>query len=360
MKILFVARATLFTNMGGDTVQITETAKHLCLRGIHVDIKRCNEEIDYSPYDLLHFFNIIRPADILYHIRKSRKPFVVSTNYVEYAAFEKTARAGATGYLLRFFSPDFIEYLKVIARAFIRKEKIVSPLYLLWGHRKSVTYLIKKASLLLPNSYSEYSRLVKNYKTEQKFVVVPNGVNTALFQKSSLAEQNEKLVLCVARIEGLKNQLNLIKAMNDTDYQLLIIGAPATNQLNYFEQCKAIASDNISFIGSMPQEQLVPYYERAKVHVLPSWFETTGLSSLEASAMGCNIVITDQGDTGEYFGDLAFHCDPMSPSSIFTAINEAAKQPVKTSLSPKILSQYTWEIAALKTEEAYNAALQKN
>lgn len=359
MKILFVARATLFTNKGGDTVQITETAKHLALRGVHVDIRLCNEEIDYSSYDLLHFFNIIRPADILSHIKKSGKPFVVSTIYVEYAEFEKKARAGAKGLLFRFFSADFIEYLKVIARAAIKKEKIVSPVYLFWGQRKSVKYIIKRASLLLPNSYNEYKRLLKSYKVEQEFAVVPNAINTALFLKNALPPKNEKLVLCVGRIEGLKNQLNLIKALNDTQYQLIIIGAPATNQLDYFEQCRATASHNISFISNIPQEQLVQYYEQAKVHVLPSWFETTGLSSLEAGAMGCNVVITDKGDASEYFGDLAFYCDPASAASIFNAVDEAAKQPVNNSLREKILSQYTWEIAAQKTEEAYKIALKK-
>ncbi|MDH7463258.1 glycosyltransferase family 4 protein [Chitinophagaceae bacterium 26-R-25] len=360
MKILFVARATLFTNKGGDTVQITETARHLSLRGVHVDIKLCNEEIDYSPYDLLHFFNIIRPADILLHIKKSRKPYVISTIYVEYAEFEKTARAGAMGVLFRFFPADFIEYLKIIGRAVIKKEKIISPSYLFWGQRKSIKYIIKQASLLLPNSYNEYKRLFKSYNTAQKFVVVPNAINTALFLKKSTTARNEKLVLCVGRIEGLKNQLNLIKALNDTTYQLVIIGAPATNQLGYFEQCRAAASQNISFIDNIPQEQLVQYYEQARVHVLPSWFETTGLSSLEAGAMGCNVVITDKGDASEYFGELAFYCDPASPASIFNAVDAAAKQPVKDSLREKILSQYTWEIAALKTEEAYNTALQKH
>jgi glycosyltransferase involved in cell wall biosynthesis len=360
MKILFVARATLFTNKGGDTVQITETAKHLALRGVHVDIRLCNEKIDYSSYDLLHFFNIIRPADILLHIKRSGKPFVVSTIYVEYAEFEKTARDGAMGFLFRLFSADFIEYLKVIARAVVKKEKIVSPVYLFWGHRRSVKYVIKKASLLLPNSQSEYNRLLKNYGIEQKFIVVPNAINTELFSKNSLPAKNDKLVLCVGRIEGLKNQLNLIKALNDTEYQLIIIGAPATNQLDYFDECRTAASNNISFIDNIPQEKLVQHYERAKVHVLASWFETTGLSSLEAGAMGCNVVITDKGDAGEYFGDLAFYCDPASTASIFNAIDSAAKQPVNTLLREKILSQYTWKIAAEKTEEAYNSALQKH
>ncbi len=61
---------------------------------------------------------------------------------------------------------------------------------------------------------------------------------------------------------------------------------------------------------------------------MPSWFETTGLSSLEAAAMGCNIVITRKGDAYEYFGDYAYYCDPESPDSIFKAIEKAASNSI--------------------------------
>jgi len=37
-------------------------------------------------------------------------------------------------------------------------------------------------------------------------------------------------VLCIARIEGIKNQLNLIKALNDTEFNVLLIGSHAPNQ----------------------------------------------------------------------------------------------------------------------------------
>ncbi|MBK7308934.1 MAG: glycosyltransferase [Chitinophagaceae bacterium] len=55
------------------------------------------------------------------------------------------------------------------------------------------------------------------------------------------------------------------------------------------------AAGNIVFAGRLTQTALANYYARARVHVLPSWFETCGLSSLEAAAMGCNIVITARG-----------------------------------------------------------------
>jgi glycosyltransferase involved in cell wall biosynthesis len=91
--------------------------------------------------------------------------------------------------------------------------------------------------------------------------------------------------------------------------------------------------------------------------VLPSWFETTGLSSLEAAAMRCNIVITDKGDTTEYFEHYAFYCDPASPESIYSAVNNAATSDFDERLYKKIYSQYTWLQTSERTLEAYKETL---
>jgi glycosyltransferase involved in cell wall biosynthesis len=69
--------------------------------------------------------------------------------------------------------------------------------------------------------------------------------------------------------------------------------------------------------------------------------------------MGCNIVITRKGDAFEYFGDDAYYCEPESPDSIFQAVDQAAKNPVRPTLAAKVLNEFTWEIAAKKTQNAY-------
>src|SRR6187399_2618433 len=114
------------------------TAKYLENLGVRVTIRLSNEAIDYCDYDILHFFNIIRPADILVHIKRSGKPFVVSTIYVDYSEYEKNVRKGMAGALFKIFSPDSIEYLKVIARFFVNGEKINSLGYLFLGQRGSI------------------------------------------------------------------------------------------------------------------------------------------------------------------------------------------------------------------------------
>ena len=157
----------------------------------------------------------------------------------------------------------------------------------------------------------------------------------------------------------MKNQLNLVKALNGTQFKLLIIGSPSPNQKKYYQECKDLAAPNVSFINSITQEELAEYYKKAKVHVLPSWFETTGLSSLEAAAMGCNVVITDKGDTREYFEDMAYYCDPGSPGSILNAVKLAAKNENDKALQQKIFSAYTWQVTAGLTYRAYEEVLGK-
>jgi glycosyltransferase involved in cell wall biosynthesis len=358
VRILFISRSTLYSSPGGDTVQLLKTAEYLRLIGYEVDVRLCTDVIHYDPYRLIHFFNIIRPADILRHITISGKPYVVSTIFVDYSEYERRSRTGWTGRLLRLFPADGVEYLKVVARWLLNGEKIISPRYLLWGHRRSVRYIIRHAGGLLPNSESEYHRLEAAYGLSQHFHVVPNAIEPGMFGTVPAGVRRDPLLICcVGRIEGRKNQLNLILALNGSRFRLCIIGSASPNQQAYYQECRRVAGPNVTFIDALRQEELTGYYASAAVHVLPSWFETTGLSSLEAAAMGCNIVITDKGDTREYFGDDAWYCDPASPQSILQAVTDAAEAPVRQQLVMRIRENYTWERAAAATAEAYGAVI---
>jgi len=352
MKVAIIARATLYTVPGGDTVQAVQTVRELNKIGVEAEIRLTHEYIDYGQYQLLHFFNIIRPADILYHSRKSGKPYVVSTILCNYGEYDKYHRKGMMT-LLSGLPTDTIEYIKTIGRWALRRDHLASKSYLWRGQRRSIIKILQQAALILPNSESEYQRVAKTYNDKLNYKVIPNGVNPELFVFDVDAAKDEHLVLCVARIEGIKNQLNLIKALNNTSYRLIIIGAAAPNQQGYYRKCREIAAANITFIDHIPQSELVQYYQRAKVHILPSWFETTGLSSIEAALMGCNIVITDKGDAKEYFTDHAFYCDPGNPDSIFNAVQAASKASFDNTLRQKILKKYTWREAAFQTKAAY-------
>lgn len=257
------------------------------------------------------------------------------------------------GFILRHFSPASNEYIKTISRWLAGKDSLQSKKYIWKGQQKSIKEILKRSAAVISNSEAEYRDLNKMFNIKKPCFIVPNGIDSSLFAADEQVLKDDKLVICAARIEGIKNQLNLIRALNNTKYTLMLIGSPAPNQQKYYKACRRIASKNIVFINHLPQEALLDYYKKAKVHVLPSWFETCGLSSLEAAAMGCNVVITEKGYAREYFGDEAFYCDPGNPESILRAIERASQSESRKTLQKKILHQYTWQQAAALTLEAY-------
>ncbi|MEI9807323.1 MAG: glycosyltransferase family 4 protein [Bacteroidota bacterium] len=353
MKIAFITRSTLYTVPGGDTVQVLQTARFLREQGAEVDICLTNDTITYSRYDLFHYINITRPADILFHISKTKKPFVVSPVLIDYSEYDKHHRKGFSGFILSSLPAHSNEYVKTIARWLVQKDKMRSKAYLLMGQRKSIRRVLERAAMLLPNSEAEYEKLGEEYGIKKEYAIVPNGIDAALFSPDDKTIKEDTVVLCAARIEGIKNQLNLIKALNNSKYTLLLVGSAAPNQQSYYDECRKTASGNIVFHNRVSQQELAGYYKRAKVHALPSWFETCGLSSLEAAAMGCNVAITEKGYTREYFGNDAFYCDPADPASIFTGIEKAANSHCNKRLQERIFHQYTWQRAAAITLEAY-------
>jgi len=352
MKIVFITRSTLYTVPGGDTQQVLQTARMLNSLQVVVDIILTNEKINYQQYDLLHFFNITRPADILKHITQSKKPFVVSAILIDYSFYDKQHRGGWTGKIFNALSADGIEYIKTIYRFVKGKDKLVSTNYLWKGQRRSIREILQKASCVFVQAEEEYWELVKKYNVLPAFELIYNGVDTELFKPDHAVERQQNLVLCVARIEGIKNQYNLIKALSNTDYQLVLIGNAAPNQQRYYQQCKKIAGKNIRFIDHLPQQELAGYYAAAKIHILPSWFEICGLSSMEAAAMGCNIIITHNGYAKSYFKEDAFYCDPGQPESIYEAVQNAVAE-TKNKLQEKISNNYTWKKTAEQTLSVY-------
>lgn len=360
MRVAFISRSTIYSAPGGDTTQLDMTAANLRELGVEVDIYPTDRHIDHAKYDLLHFFNIIRPADILRHILVTDTPFVISTIYVQYGEYEKKARKGLARVAGQLFSEDRLEYLKVIARRILNGEKIGSAKYILWGHRRSVQYVANNASMLLPNSHSEFKRFAEAYKVDRPYQVVPNGVNEKyVTRRFPFNDRYKDAVICMARVEGIKNQLNLVRALNDTKFQLYIHGKASPNHKAYYDQCKAEAGSNVHISGFLQGEELYAAYQSAKVHILPSYFETTGLSSLEAAVMGCNIVVTRKGDTEEYFKDFAWYCDPDDIGSIRKAVDAAYAAPYNEAFRTYILEHYTWKKAAGETLKAYKKVLNK-
>ena len=366
MKVLFQSRKTLYSVPGGDTTQITKTKEYLEKLGVEVDVS-LELNPDVSRYDIVHVFNLMRPQELYLQVKNAKKygkKVALSTIYGPYEEYEKKARGGILQVLNNLLSITQIEYLKVIARAVLNFEfNKGTVIYLLNGHKRLQRKIIKMVDVFLPNSDSEMLRVAKDFKLKNyNYVAVANAVDVNKFdyERVEISPELEKYrdcVLCVSRIEWRKNQLNIIRACKGLPYKFVFIGKAGANFRKYYEACKAEANDHTFFLGQIEHEKLPQFYKLAKVHILASWMETPGLSSLEAGIMHTNVVVTKKGDTEDYFKKFAFYCEPDDLLSIKDAVVKAFNSSFDNNFLERIRDNYKWEDTARQTFQGYQSII---
>jgi len=375
MRILLQGRSnrSVQTTPGGDQVQLEETARLLCEQ-FDVDILLSSDlQPDLSDIDAVHLFGIVRPQEVWIQARNAHrqgKPILLSTVYCDVREFERTARTGPVGWIARQTTPDAFEALKAGGRALNNREWTIGSAALFTrGFTRMQREVIEMSTLFLPNSWSEWRRLKADLNldvSDDRVVVVPNGVDLAEMDVDRVdSGELERLsafkgsVLCVARIEGRKNQLRLIQALRDTDFTLVLAGKPTPNQTRYVAKVReaAAGASNVYYLGEVSPNAKRALYALARVHAMPSWMETTGISSLEAAVMDCALVVTPNGDTREYFDNYAHFCRPDDLNSIRDAVDAGWRAGPNAELKQRIIDDYTWVKAADATYCAYRKVL---
>jgi len=146
--------------------------------------------------------------------------------------------------------------------------------------------------------------------------------------------------------------------------QLAIVG-PGRDE-KYVAQLHTLAdelgiSEDLVFVGGIPLEETVRFYQAADVFVYPSLNETFGLPILEAMACGCPVVTSDTSAMPETAGGAAVLSNPKDPSSIARAIVDAAgpRREHLRNEGLKRASQFTWAATGAATLDVYREAAER-
>lgn len=222
--------------------------------------------------------------------------------------------------------------------------------------------LVALTDVFVVGSTSEERELRKTFDIRSPCVRVPPGVSDMFATGSADAFTRrhglKDFVVVVGFLTSLKNQLRLIEAIDGTHLPLVIVGQRVwTHRLYARAVERAVATrPNVRLLGPMPPEELRSLYAAARVVVLPSWFETCGLTCLEGALAGCRVVVTNRGYTRDYFCGDAFYCDPASVSSIRQAVLDAYDSAPSAALRSRIRDDYRWDRASRALLEAYELA----
>ncbi len=135
------------------------------------------------------------------------------------------------------------------------------------------------------------------------------------------APSRSRTILYVGRLsreKGLRTLLEAWQRAEPSDLELAIVGdGPLRGEL------EARRLHNVSFLGRIPKEQVATHMLRARALVFPSeWYETFGLTVVEAMASGLPVLASDLGGVPELLGSGAstWLCAPFHPAAFATGL----------------------------------------
>ncbi|WP_204716879.1 glycosyltransferase family 4 protein, partial [Fusobacterium mortiferum] len=141
----------------------------------------------------------------------------------------------------------------------------------------------------------------------EKVAYIPNGFDEEYLQKNNIQinsfDEKENIIITVGRIGTLeKNNELLLKAIKNIDlknWKILLIG-PYTEKFkkeyDKFIKENQEKKDKVLLIGNVTnRKELYNYYNKAKVFILTSRWESFGIVLVEALRFGDYIITTDVG-----------------------------------------------------------------
>ena len=325
MKILLHSYNTCFQNAaGGMQSRIQEFKTHLEERpDISVDYfsPACSK---LEEYDILHLFRLdIENYSLVQYAKKKGIGIVISS-------------------VVPLVGERNIDFLRLISKL---------PLLTTYKMTKSQ---FDAANTIITETIKEKKFIHEHYKIlMEKMQVIPNGMSICNDEANNeildiIGGHDKDYVLTVGRVDSNKNQLNLIRAMKETNIQLVIIGGPDNYSKNYYEQCltESRGCKNIHMLGWVDNNStlLKSAYAHCKLFVLPSFKETFGMSILEAVSAGANIALSNTLPILDYkVFDSVVRFSPDSIESMKDNIVSAYRREMSISDREAIIREFSWE-----------------
>jgi len=139
--------------------------------------------------------------------------------------------------------------------------------------------------------------------------VIPNPIQSDLLQAAlatSAQARDSNLVLFVGRLAPVKGVITLLEAIRrvlSTNSQVNFILAGEWQMPNSPSDYGLGKSAQVQWLGHVSWLDLVDWYRRAMMVVIPSFYETFGLSAIEAAAFGKPVIATGAGGLPEVVED---------------------------------------------------------
>lgn len=168
------------------------------------------------------------------------------------------------------------------------------------------------AAVMVPTQ--TFGRILKNIGVKKELVIVSNGVDIKRFTPAKEDFQifkkyhlpNDKILfLYLGRIDKDKNIATIIKALTKTLEKIhLVIAGQGLEEKNLKDLINKLkVSDKISWLGLLPEEDLVKIYQAVDCFIIMSPYEVQSIVTLQAIACGLPVIASNKGALPELVHD---------------------------------------------------------
>lgn len=203
-----------------------------------------------------------------------------------------------------------------------------------------------------------------------RIVVIPSGVDRNLFNPEAanrvklsflkeLLKDDYKIILAVGRIEPVKGFELAVETLALTvkkeKVRLLIAGGDSSSTKkvqSLMEKAEKLGvGDYLFFAGLVDHERMPLYYRAASATIIPSFYESFGLTALESVACGTPIVASPVGimpelfDQGNQNGAAGYLVGGRNPTLWANALQKILSQtiPLDASEISCLMEPYDWD-----------------
>lgn len=289
MKILFDCQVPAPLAHGGAQIQIERTMEALAARGVEVEHMRWWDVNQKG--EIVHFTGRADPSMIRFAHAKGMK--YVMTDLLTGQGSRKKWQLSLQG------------RLEKLLRATVPATFLAS---FRWD-----AYQIADAVIVGTAWEADVARLLFA-PPSSKLRVIPNGVEEVFFAAAGSKARRGDALVCTATITPRKRVVELAEAAVAAETPVIFLGAPYGPKDPYYQSFMEIARkapEIVRYRGAVAdRNELARIYGEARGFVLLSTMESRSLSSEEAAAAGCPLLLSDLPWARSVFGDNATYCPP--------------------------------------------------
>lgn len=198
--------------------------------------------------------------------------------------------------------------------------------------------LVKIVDLISYESFDSYNFMKNEYagiSTVGKTLYLPNGYDDIVIEKiyKKTIKEKENVILTVGRLGTREKNTELflesLKEIELKNWKVILVGSIDKNFLKFketFFEKNPYLKEKIIFTGEIKNRQeIYEYYNKAKVFVLPSKWESFGIVMVEAMAFGNYIITTNTCAANDITnnGNIGKIIEIDSKKELITSLSEA-------------------------------------